>query len=347
MKQSKILVMILVLAMTAVMLFGCAPAAPAASSAAPAASSAAVSSSAPAAADDFASKKFTIGLSQEGLDHPFMIGQRKQIVDTAAAEYPNIKVICTDGQGNVAKQVAGIEDMMSQGINLLIVQAAKAEGLKEELEKVHQANIPFMFAGKPIRDTAATTIVSNDNLAIGKQVGQFIVDQLKAKFGEPKGNVLIIEGIPGDQTSEDRIGGAKSVLKDFPNIKIGAQIAADYRRQKAYTVTQDMLTKFATKGSIDVIYGCNGDSALGAVQAIADANRTDEKIIVLSVDGTQEELDKIKTGEITAAWLYKHCGKEAFETAVKILKGEKVDAELIQPSVCVTKDNVEGMAPAF
>lgn len=293
---------------------------------------------------DFESKQWLIGLSQEGLDHPFMITQRKQVQE-AAAKYKNVKIIATDGQNNVAKQVAGIEDMIAQGANILLIQASKAEGLKQELEKVSQAKIPFLFVGKPIKGTAAVTMVSMDNAAIGKQVGEYIVETLKKKNGSPKGNVVLMEGIPGDQTSEDRINAAKEVLKANPDIKIVAQVAGDYRRPKAFSVMQDVLQK-NPKGTIDFVYPCNGEMALGVLQALKDAGRTNEMPVV-GLDGQKEEFDAIKAGELTATWKYKPCGTEGLEYAIKILKGEKVDPVIIVPSEMITKDNVANAEVAF
>lgn len=295
-------------------------------------------------AESFESKKWLIGLSQEGLDHPFMITQREQIME-AAKKYPNIEVIATDGQNSVVKQVSGIEDMMAQGIDILLVQAAKAEGLKQELEKVNEKGIPFLFVGKPIKGTDAVTMVSMDNYAIGKQVGEFIAETLKNKNGEAKGNIVILEGIPGDQTSEDRVGGAKEILKDYPDIKIVAQQPANYRRPEAVSVMQNIL-QANPSGTIDIIYAANGEMALGCVQAVKDAGRLDE-IDILGLDGQKEELDAIKAGEMTATWQYKPCGTEGFEYAIKILKGEEVSPVVTVKSDMITKENVDNYEPSF
>ncbi len=285
-----------------------------------------------------------IGLSQESLDHPFMITQRDQILDAAEA-YPNVKVIATDGQGSVVKQVAGIEDMLTKGIDILLVQAAKAEGLKQELNKVHEKGIPFMFVGKPIHGTDAITMVSMDNYLIGTEIGGYVVDHLKGKYGSVKGNVVVIEGIPGDETSVNRVGGFHEVIDKQSGIKVVAQQPADYRRPQAVSVMQNVL-QANPAGTLDVIFAANGEMALGAVQAVKDAGRLDE-VIIIGLDGQQEELDAIAAGEMSATWTYEPCGTQGFELAMKILNGEKVDPEVIPASRKITKDNVAGQKPAF
>ena len=285
-----------------------------------------------------------IGLSQESLDHPFMITQRDQILEAAAA-LPNVKVIATDGQGSVVTQVAGIEDMLTKGIDLLMVQAAKAEGLKQELKKVHEKGIPFMFVGKPIMGTDAVTMVSMDNYLIGTEIGDYVVDSLKSKYGSVKGNVVVIEGIPGDETSVNRVGGFHEVIDKYSGIKVVAQQPADYRRPQAVSVMQNVL-QANPAGTLDVVFAANGEMALGAVQAVKDAGRLDE-VIIIGLDGQQEELDAIAAGEMAATWTYEPCGTQGFELAMKILNGENVDEMVIPPSRKITKANVAGQKPAF
>lgn len=295
------------------------------------------------AAAPVGAQTFTIGLSQEALDHPWLATQRRQVEEAAKAA--GVKVRATDGQGSVVTQIAGIEDMLTKGIDLLMVQAGKAEGLRQELERVNETGIPYIFVGKPIEGTSAVTMVSMDNKLIGTQIGQYIVEQLTKKNGSPKGNIILIEGIPGDETSVLRIGGAMSVLEKEPDIKIVARQPADYRRPQAVSVMQNIL-QANPKGTVDVVYAANGEMALGAIQAIKDAGRGGE-MIVIGLDGQKEELDAIRAGDLAATWTYSPAGTEGFETALKILKGEPVPPRVILPSVQITRDNVDQVQPAF
>ncbi|WP_144110325.1 substrate-binding domain-containing protein [Paraburkholderia sp. BCC1886] len=285
----------------------------------------------------------TIGLSQESLDHPWLATQRKQI--EAGASAAGVRLLATDGQGNVATQIAGIEDMQSKGIKLLLVQAGKAEGLRQELQSLKERGIPYMFVGKPIENAGAITMVSGDNRALGVDAGQFIVDSLTQKNGKPRGNVVVIEGIPGDETSLNRVGGAVSVLKKYPDIKIVASQPGDYRRPKAYSVMQNILQAHPA-GTIDFVFAANGEMALGVIQAIKESGRSKE-IKVTGLDGQKEEFDAIRAGDEAATWLYPPAGTEGIAVALKILKGEKVPPKVMLPTVRVTKDNVDSVKPVF
>jgi ribose transport system substrate-binding protein len=291
-------------------------------------------------------KSFKIGLSQEGLDHSYMITQRDQIL-AAAEAYTDaeVEVICTDGQNQVATQVKGIEDMLAQGIDLLMVQAAEGEGLKSALATADEQGVPYMFVGKPVNGTNAVTMVNNDNYEIGKAAGEWIVANLKEKNGSEKGVITMITGIPGDQSSEDRTNGFKEVVEKYPDIEISAEISADYRRPEAFAAAQDIM-QANPKGSLDALFATNGEMSIGAAQAVADAGRTGE-FPILAIDGDVATMDEIKEGNITVAWTYEPCGVSGFEYAMKILNGETVDPQIIIPTRVIDKDNVETSDPAF
>ncbi|MDD4591544.1 MAG: substrate-binding domain-containing protein [Parabacteroides sp.] len=298
-------------------------------------------------ADDVSEKpSYVIGLSLEGLDHSYMITLRDQVL-AAAEEYEDadVSVIVTDGQNSVVEQANGIEDMLTRGIDLLMIQASTSEGLMEAIASVEEKGIPYMFVGKPASGTNATTMVNNDNYEIGKNVGDWIVEYLTDKNGEPKGNVAHLSGIPGDQSSEDRTNGFLEAIKDYPDIKVVANVAGEYRRDAGLNAMQDVLQANPT-GAIDVLYAANGESAIGASQAVSDAARTGE-FPILSVDGDVASIEEIKAGNLTVAWTYEPCGTSGFEYAIKILNGEKVDPQIIIPSRVIDASNAETAIPAF
>jgi ribose transport system substrate-binding protein len=296
--------------------------------------------------EEFVKTNFIVGVSNEGADHPHLIKMRDTIVRLMAQKYPNVKVVTTDGGNDVAKQVAGIEDMVAQGADLIVIQAGKADAIISEVHELEAQGIPYMFSTNPIHGENSETVVAADNALIGKQVGEFTVNYLQKKYGSPKGNVLIIEGITGSETNELRVGEFLKIVKQYPDIKIGASLPADYRRPQGHQVMSDMLTSFGP-GTIDVVFAANGEMAIGAAMAIEDAGREKEGIAILSIDGGSEEFDYIRQRKILAAWTYSACGPEAVDAIVRVLKGEKMPDFIVVPSDEVTIANVERVEPAF
>lgn len=108
---------------------------------------------------------------------------------------------------------------------------------------------------------------------------------------------------------------------------------------------QDIL-QANPKGTIDIVFGSCGETAIGAIQAIKDADRLDE-CDVIGLDGQKEELEAIRAGEMIATWQYMPAGDLGFEYAVKVLKGEEVPKTVHVKSHKITKENVDSFKPSF
>lgn len=328
-----------------------APAATAPAAAAPAASGGMAALPKPVAVGDPKSypavkpkngQSYVIGLSMEAIDHPALVTIYTNVEN--AAKQLGWQVIRTDGGGDPVKQVAGMEDMVAKGIDMLMVQAAKAAPLKPALDRYSQQKLPFMFVGKPIKETAAISLVGPDNYYIGQQAGKWWVEALKKKNGSAKGNIFVIEGIIGDETSVDRIQGAKDVWKDTPDIKIVAQQPADYRQPQAVRVVANLLQ--ANPQKIDGIFAANGDMALGALVAAKDAGRLGE-FLVTGIDCSPEELTSIKAGEETACFAWVPDGEYAVGVAKDYFEGKPVPPALVVGTYTVEKDTADKFPPAW
>ncbi len=281
-------------------------------------------------------------MSLEAVDHPALVELYTEV--QKGAEGFGYTFLRTDGGGDPEKQVAGIEDMVSKGADLIIIQAAKADPLKPELQKLHDKGIPFMFAGKPILGTQAFSIVGPDNYYIGTQAGKWWADALTKKNGAAKGNIFVIEGIIGDETSVLRIKGAKDTWQNYPDIKVVAQQPADYRQPKAVEVVGNLLQAHPEK--IDGIFAANGDMALGAAVAAKTAGRLGE-FLITGIDCSPEEMTSIKNGEETACFAWSPDGSHAIQVAHDYLMGQQVSSDVVIGTYTVTKDNVDQSSPAW
>lgn len=287
-------------------------------------------------------ERFVIGLSLEGKDHPFMQAIVHQVTD--CTKKWGWEMLVTDGGGSAERQAGGIRQMLASGIDLLMVEAAEADPLKPALEDAHAQGVPFMFVGKPIKGTNAFSIVAPDSYDIGRQIGSWIVGQIRAQHNEPKGQIVVLEGIPGDETSMERVGGVLAILKDYPDIKVIAQCPANYRRAQAMTVVGDILRSHPDP--IDGIFAANGEMALGAAAAARNANRQGESWIV-GIDCSAEELSAIKAEEQTASWAYRPGGREGALVAKSYLDGEGYYPLVVLPTYMIDQSNIATAEPAW
>jgi ribose transport system substrate-binding protein len=187
-----------------------------------------------------------------------------------------------------------------------------------------------------------------DNKAIGRSVGQFIVDQLTKKYSEPRGNVVMLRGLLGVEAEINRDGGAREVLSRYPNIHIVADPVADWIQAQA----KDRMTEvLRVQPKIDVVYGHNDPMAVGAYLAAKELNR-EKEMIFIGVDGLggpSGGIKKVIDGVLAATFVYPLGVKEAVDVAQRILKDPsyRPDKEITLNSTMVTPQNAAQLYQKF
>ena len=192
------------------------------------------------------------------------------------------------------------------------------------------------------------TYIHSDNVAIGRLAGQFIVDHLKKKYGEPKGNVVAIRGLLGVEGEINRDRGAKEIFDKYPGIHIVADPVADWIQAKA----KDRMTEvLRAQPHIDAVYGHNDPMAVGAYLAAKELGREQEMIFV-GVDGLGGPaggIQKVIDGVLAATFVYPLCVDKAVEIGRRMLHepGFQPDKEYVIDSAMVTKENAAEMYRRF
>ena len=164
---------------------------------------------------------------------------------------------------------------------------------------------------------------TTDNVAVGKKGAQYIIDNVPAGS-----EVAIIEGKAGNASGEDRRDGARQAF-EAAGLKVVASLPADWDRQKALDVAASYIQQYP---NLKAIYACNDGMALGAVQAVQNADKIGQ-IIVVGTDGDKEAVDSIQQGLLSATVAQDPAGigaasLEAMVEAVKNKAEIKSDAEV-------------------
>jgi ribose transport system substrate-binding protein len=209
------------------------------------------------------------------------------------------------------------------------------------LGKEKDARVPIVVVDTRVDAKAAAdagvhpeTFVGSDNYEGGKLAGEYLV---KASGG--KARVGILEGIPGHETGDSRLRGFRDAVKGSPAIVIVASQPANWERDQGFNVFQNMLQAHA---DIDSVFACSDLMALGAIEAIAAAGRTG-KIRVVGFDALDDAKKAIAAGTMAAsvAQFPAEMGRAAIESAVKVMRGEKIPADIKVRLELVTKDNLK------
>jgi len=161
--------------------------------------------------------------------------------------------------------------------------------------KANKTKIPiFVFNVNKLTMTPKGNIASficYEQKEAGAMVGDFVSRILRTK-----GNVAIIEGIPDESDSIDRKKGFVGAIKKHHAIKIVESTPAEWDRDKAKLVAEDLLRKHP---DIDAIFCLSDEMALGAVDAVKEADKINE-IFVVGLDGNKNAIQSIKNGELFA-----------------------------------------------
>jgi ribose transport system substrate-binding protein len=317
--------------MTAAVVVGCSSgggsSSPPASQAAPPSVAA---STAPSAAG-----KVVIGFSQANGGDEWRVNQTNNVKDNCA-KVAGAEVLVSDAQGDDATQSGHVDEFIARPVNVLLLTPNTAPGLTEAAKRALAANIPVITLDRGV-DVAVTQHIGADNKLIGKTAAEYVS---KTILGGNGGKVIEIQGTQGASATTDRNVEFVNWLKaNDPKVEIVASVDGDYKREKALTAMNDLLGRFG-KGEVDVIYTHNDAMALGVVAALEAAGRQDE-FKVVGIDGQNEAIQAIKDGKIVVTFTYDNAGKEACETAAKLVAGEKVDPTWVLETNTIDAKNVD------
>src|ERR1022692_1093292 len=151
-------------------------------------------------------KQFLVAFSQANNAEPYRAAQNAFLGKLFAAQ-PDVKLVIADAQQDNSKQVAQVETFIRQKPDLLIVAPNERAALTAIMGQAMEARIPTICLERDILQPNYTTYIRSDNAAIGRMAGEFIVDYLRRKYGEPKGKIVQLRGllgVEGEIRSEER-----------------------------------------------------------------------------------------------------------------------------------------------
>ncbi len=280
-------------------------------------------------------KKWRIGFSQATTIEPWRAQFNKDII-AEAAKHPEVELIITDGEDKTEKQVADVENLIRQEVNALLISPKESAGLTGVVQQAIDAKIPVFVLDRNVETDKYVQFVGGDNKLIGRAAGEYAVELLGGP-GKAQGNVVEIWGGMGTQPAHDRHDGFHEFTDKEPGIKnLLDQQSGDWKQDQAYNI---MATALRNNEKIDLVYGHNDPMAYGAYLAAKDAGR-EKDIKFIGIDALPGEgVTWVNNGELSATFLYATPGAEGLRQAIKYLGGEKVEKNVVLPTLKVTKEN--------
>ncbi len=272
-----------------------------------------------------------IGMSQCNLGEPWRV-QMNADIKRAASAHDTIQVEFKDAQNDSLRQRTHVEEFTAQKVDVLLVSPLEAAPLTPPIRAAHQAGIPVIVLDRKVIGEDFTCFIGADNKVIGEMAGKWIAERLKGA-----GLVVELKGLMTSTPGQDRHSG---FLKGIQGTQILIPFEADAKWLEP-NGRKEMESALARLPKVDVVYAHNDPMAHGAYLA-AKATGREKDIAFVGIDALpQEGMMYVKQGILAATFLYPTGGAEAIETALKILKGEKVPKEITLDTVCITRENVD------
>lgn len=286
--------------------------------------------------------KYVIGMSQCNLGEPWRVAMNDQIA-MAAEKHPEFEVIFADAAQDNSKQIADIENFVQMGVDLIITSPNEATPLTNAVSAAYDAGIPVILLDRKIDGDKYTQFIGADNVDMGRIAGEYVADTLLPDGGK----VCEIKGLEGTSGGIDRDNGFREGIKKNDKIEIVAVNNADWLREKAITVAEEMLQ---TNDEIDLFLALNDPMAEGAYIAAKNAGREGD-ILFVGFDGLPTPdggIRSVMDGRLSMTQVYPTGGTEAIESAYQLLvEGKELDKTLTLTSEIVTPDNAEELLAKY
>lgn len=274
-----------------------------------------------------------IGFSQPTLESPFYIS----LVEGAEAEAEKlgVELQVVDAQNDIEKQNSDVQSLLTNDIDVLLLNPTNPSAVTPSLKAAEQANVPVITVDRNT-EQEVTAYIGRDNEDMARLAGEIAVDLLGGK-GEAKGKIIELQGDAGGTVMMARHDGFHEIVEQESGIEIMEGPYSDYIRSKAVSAMQDLLQAHP---DVELVYAHNDDMALGAMQVLKQANKLDE-VKIVGVDGLMEAVKQIDQGTFDATVLNDpiKLGELAVQTAVKVANGEEVDAYIDGGTGLITSEN--------
>ncbi|MYL39631.1 ribose ABC transporter substrate-binding protein RbsB [Halobacillus litoralis] len=269
-----------------------------------------------------------IGLSVSTLNNPFFVSMKDGVEKEAEAQ--GMDVVVVDAQNDAAKQVSDVEDLIQQGVDVLLINPTDSSAVSTAVQSANSLGIPVVTLDRSSEKGDVATLVSSDNAKGGKMAAEYMVDQL----GEGA-KVAELEGVPGASATRERGSGFHTVADE--QLDVTAKQTANFDRTEGLNTMENILQG---NPDLEAVFAHNDEMALGAYQAIQSSGRD---VLVVGFDGNEDAMTSIRNGSLSAtvAQQPEQIGSLAVQAGADVLQGEEVEETIPVPLKLVTKENID------
>lgn len=279
-----------------------------------------------------AQKTYVVATSVANKTTPFD-SHIDDVFDKTFKKHANIRHLATDGQGKVERQIATIEDMIARRVDFLVVKPIEEKAIAEPLCRATKRGIQVITYDRKVVGDCFNVQLLNDSVKVGELTAELMIRTLKGK-----GNVVVLEGVPGATSTLDFKKGFEAGIKKS-DIKILASQTANYNQAQGLKLMENYLQAYPNQ--IDAIYAHNDQMAFGASIAVQNARVPAGRIKVFGSNGSTDAIKKIIDGEMEASPLYRHGAEQAVQTVLDLIGGKPAQKFVLLAPEMISRENAK------
>jgi inositol transport system substrate-binding protein len=292
-------------------------------------------SPAPAASGDGASPPASGDLTI-GVTFPILDQFLQTVADGMEAKATELGVTLNivAAQEKTDVQLGQVENFISQEVDAIVVIPVDTDAAGPMTDKAAAASIPLVYVNRRPSDLpTGVPYVGSDSLYAGT-----VEMEALAELVDGKGNVVILQGDPANEAAILRTQGCKDVVAKNPDMTVTKEQAGNWYREEGLSIMENWIQ---TGEQIDVVCANNDEMALGAIQALKNANMLDA-VVIGGVDATADALAAMQAGDLEVTVFQDAAGQGGggIDAAVKLANGETVPDLVDIPYQLVTPDNI-------
>ena len=204
------------------------------------------------------------------------------------AKDSGIELIAVDAQNDAKKQTNDVEDLIQKGVDVVVINPTDSDAVASAVSAANAANVPVITVDRVANSGKVVSHIASNNI----EGGQMASDYIRELVGEGA-NVAELEGIPGSSVARERGKGFHNVADK--SLKVVAKQATDFDRAKGLSVMENILQ---ANGDIKAVFAHNDEMALGALEALKSAGKTD--VVVVGFDATDDAVKAVNDGRMVA-----------------------------------------------
>lgn len=262
-------------------------------------------------------KSIKIGFLVSSLDNPFFDSLKDHI--QYESDKSGFELILLDSQDSIDQEKEAVLELIESKVDLVLFNPVDANESSYNLKLLNAEHIPVIAIDRKFQSGELVSQVTSNNYQGGYEAGNY----LKSIFSSEK-QLLILEGIESTTANINRVKGISDALSGS-HIKVQDSIIANFSRQEAY---EKMTVVFQEGATPDAVFAANDQMALGVLDAMLEAK---ENIVIIGFDGTDEAIDAVINGYLTATLMQQSdlMAQKCVALCRDYLDGKSIESEIL------------------